>query len=342
MKVIKWFLSIVAIGLGIKLLLNDRLVLGVLSIIYGVFFNPKINYDFVELISKNPSKLLRYSFNIVLTIFYFIIILPFASDAEKEIEIERINEHNLNAQDLVKKANQLIGQGDIESAYAIILSARKDLSTSSSTDVREILNKIDGLFVSRFLTKLEKMNLDSAKYYIDLYRKMNDLSSYREEWDTGISKYDNWISDEKNYNSTEFMKSIFEKMDNKTFNKLKSGALDSLFLTTSHYNKLFLKKLKNNLKVGKYVIDSIQVSNQFSAWNGSHYKFVEVIKSRMNDDKSFEHVETRSSGKSALENGDSIFLIEMTYKGTNKFGGIVKNTSFARSSISGKTFYIVQ
>lgn len=56
-----------------------------------------------------------------------------------------------------------------------------------------------------------------------------------------------------------------------------------------------------------------------SSWDGSNRELVNLVKSSMNDPKSFEHVETRFR-----DNGDSLSLI-MTFRGTNGFGAIVTN-----------------
>lgn len=48
------------------------------------------------------------------------------------------------------------------------------------------------------------------------------------------------------------------------------------------------------------------VENQFSWWDGSNDKFVELVKGRLNDEKSFEHIETR-----LVPIGDEATLAEM-------------------------------
>lgn len=60
-----------------------------------------------------------------------------------------------------------------------------------------------------------------------------------------------------------------------------------------------------------------------SAWNGSHREFVKLVKNRMNDPDSFEHVETRVTSVQS----DGKHVITMQFRGRNAFGGIVKNTA---------------
>ena len=56
-----------------------------------------------------------------------------------------------------------------------------------------------------------------------------------------------------------------------------------------------------------------------SSWDGSCIPVVEYVKAHMNDPESFEHVETRYTNK-----GD-YFLIMMSFRGKNAFGGVVLN-----------------
>lgn len=55
----------------------------------------------------------------------------------------------------------------------------------------------------------------------------------------------------------------------------------------------------------------------FSAWNGSNPEFVKVIKDRMNDPDSFQHVETSYADKG------SYLRIQMTFRGKNAFDATV-------------------
>lgn len=59
--------------------------------------------------------------------------------------------------------------------------------------------------------------------------------------------------------------------------------------------------------------------NFLSSWDGSNRELVNLVKSSMNDPKSFEHVETRFR-----DNGDSLSLV-MTFRGKNAFNATVAN-----------------
>jgi hypothetical protein len=72
-----------------------------------------------------------------------------------------------------------------------------------------------------------------------------------------------------------------------------------------------------------------RVKAQFSQWDGSHIEFTRLIKETMHNPKSFEHVKT--------EYGDFGYriVVRTTFRGTNGFGGIVKNTQTATYSENG-------
>lgn len=66
-------------------------------------------------------------------------------------------------------------------------------------------------------------------------------------------------------------------------------------------------------------------SHLFSVWNGSYRPLVDRVKARLNDPKSFKHVETRYK-----EEGDYVY-INMQYRAKNGFGGVV--TDYAETKV---------
>lgn len=70
---------------------------------------------------------------------------------------------------------------------------------------------------------------------------------------------------------------------------------------------------------------------QFSGWDGSHRGVEQAIKARMNNPKSYEHVETRF----VLEDNNEISVVTQ-FRGTNAFGGIVTNVALARVNAAGQ------
>lgn len=61
-----------------------------------------------------------------------------------------------------------------------------------------------------------------------------------------------------------------------------------------------------------------------SKWDGSHRLFVQLVKRRMNDPDSFDHVETRVT---PVQSDTGRHAIMMVFRGRNAFGGVVKNTA---------------
>lgn len=77
-----------------------------------------------------------------------------------------------------------------------------------------------------------------------------------------------------------------------------------------------------------------QIKDQFSEWDGSHIKLTRMIKQRMNDPKSYEHVKT-----GYVDQG-SYLLVVTSFRGTNSFGAKVLNEVTAKVSINGQTVEI--
>ena len=78
------------------------------------------------------------------------------------------------------------------------------------------------------------------------------------------------------------------------------------------------------------------IDSQFSAWDGSHVKLVELVKENMNDPKSFEHVETKY-----IDNGDSLTIF-MKFRGTNAFGGKILNTVTGHADYKANNIKIIE
>ena len=66
-----------------------------------------------------------------------------------------------------------------------------------------------------------------------------------------------------------------------------------------------------------------------SPWNGSHREFTRIVKRRMNDPDSFEHVATRVT---PVHGDTGRHAIIMEFRGRNAFGGVVKNTAIGSYS----------
>lgn len=79
---------------------------------------------------------------------------------------------------------------------------------------------------------------------------------------------------------------------------------------------------------------------QFSAWDGSHRNLEKYIKSMMNDEDSYEHVETRY--RLVLDQNPRA-IVTTVFKGKNAYGGVVKQSVSAAVDIElGQILEIIQ
>ncbi|ELA8010789.1 hypothetical protein Q4K78_004513 [Vibrio parahaemolyticus] len=79
---------------------------------------------------------------------------------------------------------------------------------------------------------------------------------------------------------------------------------------------------------------------QFSAWDGSHRNLEKYIKSMMNDENSYEHVETRY--RLVLDQNPRA-IVTTVFKGKNAYGGVVKQSVSAAVDIeTGRIIEIIQ
>ncbi|WP_300434036.1 hypothetical protein [Christiangramia sp.] len=78
------------------------------------------------------------------------------------------------------------------------------------------------------------------------------------------------------------------------------------------------------------------IENCLSAWDGSHPELEERIKSSLNDEESYEHIETRY-----LDNDSSITLITK-FSAKNSFGGTLKKDVIAEINNNCELIEIIQ
>lgn len=100
------------------------------------------------------------------------------------------------------------------------------------------------------------------------------------------------------------------------------------------------------------------IRSQFSLWDGAHTDLEKLVKKQLNDEKSYEHIETtyrdisdeavrdevnnvlaESGYSNRVEVGD--LFIQMQFSAKNAFGGVVKNTAFGISSYADNTITVV-
>jgi hypothetical protein len=75
---------------------------------------------------------------------------------------------------------------------------------------------------------------------------------------------------------------------------------------------------------------------QFSAWDGSHRNLERFVKQTMHNPDSYEHVETTYGDRGGH------LLVRTVFRGTNAFGGVVRNSVTAKVSLDGQILSIVE
>lgn len=70
--------------------------------------------------------------------------------------------------------------------------------------------------------------------------------------------------------------------------------------------------------------------SNFSGWDGSYRPLEKLIKASMNDDSSYKHVSTVYH---LILNKDPHAVVKTTFRGTNTYGGVVKQTVAARVNV---------
>lgn len=100
------------------------------------------------------------------------------------------------------------------------------------------------------------------------------------------------------------------------------------------------------------------IKEQFSAWDGSHRKLKELILKNLNDEKSYDHIETTYidvNSEDRMNNVNKILsdagykqrvemddlFISTQFSAKNAFGGTVKHTAYGIASYSNQTITLI-
>lgn len=103
---------------------------------------------------------------------------------------------------------------------------------------------------------------------------------------------------------------------------------------------------------------NIWIKSQFSVWDGSHRELEKLVKKNLNDEKSFDHIETtyrdianenirdevnsilaESGYSDRVEVGD--LFIQMQFSAKNAFNGTIKNTALGIASYANNTITLI-
>jgi len=123
----------------------------------------------------------------------------------------------------------------------------------------------------------------------------------------------------------------------KAGSKLDKGCLISLGVIAVFVALIFVPMYMLNSDKSETETDprTQQIEKQFDPRDRSHIGLTKLIKASMNDPSSYEHEKTQYS-----DQGDFL-LVKTTFRGKNKFGGVVKNWVSATVDLNGKVLEII-
>ena len=79
-----------------------------------------------------------------------------------------------------------------------------------------------------------------------------------------------------------------------------------------------------------------EISQGFSAWDGSHLELTRWIKKNLKDPSSYDHVETKY-----VDNGGDVFIVMTKYRATNSFGAVMPGFTSARVHVVGRVIEVI-
>ena len=120
-----------------------------------------------------------------------------------------------------------------------------------------------------------------------------------------------------------------KKQEQLAYEKLSPAAKDSIRLAKAQEEKIAKQQLAAAAAVDEKKARQGKIEAQFSAYDGSNRGVEKVIKERMNDPDSYEHVKTTFNDK-----GDYITVFTQ-FRGKNAFGGKVLSTAIAKVDFDG-------
>jgi hypothetical protein len=100
------------------------------------------------------------------------------------------------------------------------------------------------------------------------------------------------------------------------------------------YSEQDSQKIETSAPKTQEEIHKEQIEKSFT-WDGSHIGLTALIKKTMNDPDSYKHVETVYSDK-----GDHL-VVKTTFRGKNKFGGVVTNWVMAKVELNGNVIEVL-
>lgn len=230
-------------------------------------------------------------------------------------------------QDASRKKEELVIQQAKEKSDQVVKIQQENIKYFN--DNREqIMNSIKKELNNKNYASVSSL---SSKYLISgdkELKELNTLASQKLAEIRKVEKTKSLLAEVKKVPASELVKNnnIYKQLsslhpNNETYkNKVIS------------YTKKIKEEEKNRLAAEAR---EEEIKIQFSAWDGSHRNLERVIKEAMNDPDSYEHDKTVY-----WDRGDHL-VVQMTYRGRNGFGGMVRNFVKAKISLSGQVLQIL-
>ncbi|MCM8538572.1 MAG: hypothetical protein NE334_21700 [Lentisphaeraceae bacterium] len=247
---------------------------------------------------------------------------------QEEKKEKELKDFKTNSASVLISLDRMLINKDLEGMNSLL----KKYENVENKELNKFRSQYQSISLKKELSNLPEnefsKRIQVLKQLLQLYPESKDYktklahneSSQKEKLAKAILTRIKDLSDKKNKTKND-LKQLVKFMDQiiaigykpKEFqsNKAKYERLLNILIKKEQDQKaLKIAKEKRKKKLESY----------FSAWDGSHVELVRVVKKRMNDPSSFEHVETKYTDRG--KNGVILF---MTFRGKNAFGGKVLN-----------------
>ncbi|QFK70380.1 hypothetical protein F7984_03545 [Pradoshia sp. D12] len=272
--------------------------------------------------SQSKPKMVVSSFLYGLVVLMFIAVIVVNLQAEDE------------AAQHVEKAEKLMKEEKYEESLQE-LNQSIELNGAENNPARELMKKVNKSMAEEHyknaLSLVNQNKIDEAIKEINQSKTLHDdqkeNKAYALEKEINKSK------------STKRAKETLVKMTDKEFELLQANKLEKSYMDNETLNQKFIKLLvKNKGEREKHLAAERKslIEKQFSSWDGSHKNVTKYIKSQMNDEDSYEHVET------VYWDMKDHLVVRTTFRGNNAFGAKVKNSVKAKVSLEGEITEIIE
>ena len=306
---INWILGLLFLIVGLAFVIASSSLAGLLLLLTSLFFLPPIG-NFVY--SKTNKKISFKGKSIVIVasfILYFFAVNIDYSNSQKKEDIARFNDNREQIIDSIKK--ELSNE-----KYDAAISLSDEYLTFDDDEIKE-------------LKSLAIAKLNQA-------RKEQKIKESEQKTKNLLATVEKIPASELSRNNAIYKELLALHPDNKTYK-------DKVDFYTQKINekekirkaeKEREKRIQENIRL-KAERRTERIESQFSAWSGAHRNLERFVKSLMNDPDSYEHAKTIYFDK-----GNHL-IVNMTFRGRNGFGGVVKNFIKAKVSLDGRILEII-